>query len=340
MSKVRMTGDLPRVDRALLQRFALLHDDDGIVTVLAARGVTGATEIRTALRRGGATLSALADEAAALAGPHLTGAAHGLVAALSSGDLYRFQLPQPVATLVTVGSQADVVPIARAFDGERPVGIVDARLDRVRIAEAADGEAHELEGIALSATGDWTEYRGPARANPLRAGESSSQRERYDRRVRVQRSRAIEDAQRRVAHLARERHWCALVVGGDPHATGGFVSDPELPPRIHVETHLPEWESAGRLVHDLADELAHARRRPVAVLTATAHVHPAAFAVGPEAVRAAIDDGRASVVVVDEPVLDRVGEVARHALAHELDVLFADGGLAELEGVFCPLHGA
>lgn len=330
---------LPRLDKTLLQRLATLRDDHGVVTVLAARGATSEAEIRTTLRRGGATLSALADEAAALANPRLEGPAHGLVAALSTGEMFRFQLPLPVAILVTVGSHADIAPIARALDGARPVGIVDARLDRLRIVEAADGEAHELEGTAFSAaTGDWSEFRGPARANPARAYQSSSQRERYDRRVRVQRSRSLKDAGRRISELARERHWRALVIAGDPHVTGDLA--PELPALFRIQTHLPAWESAGQLVRDLAHELDDARRSPILKLTAAAHARPAAFAIGPEAVRAAIDDGRAFAVIMDGPALDReLGEVTCHALAHNLDVFFADGQLGDLKGVICALHG-
>ena len=338
MEKVTI-GDLPRLDQAMLQRFAALHDDHGVLTVLADRGAAAETEIRATLRRGGPALSALSDVAAALADPRLEGVAHGLVAALSGGDVFRFELPQPVATLVTVASRADVVPLARSFAGGRPVGIVDVRHDRVRIAEAADGDARELEGIELSVTGDWTEYRGPARASPARAVESSSQRERYDRRIRVQQSRALADVRRRVGVLARERHWCALVIGGDAHVTGDFVSEPGLP-ALHVETHLPAWESAGQLVRHLARELAEARRRPAAVLAATAHVHPAAFAAGPEAVRGAIDEGRASAVVVEEPLADDVEDVVRLALAHALDVSFAESVPGGLGGVVCAVHGA
>lgn len=328
-----------RLDSALLQRLAALRDEHGVVTVLAARGETSEEQIRTALRREGPAANALADEAAALADPRLAGPARGLVAALSGGEHHRFLLPQPVATLVTVASQADVVPIARAFDAGRPVGIIDARLERLRVIEAAHGETRELEPAALSAAVDWTEFRGPARANPARAYESSSQRERYDRRVRVQRSRALKAAGQRISVLARERDWLALVLAGDARVTAEL--GPELPSPYRMETHLADWESAGRLVHDLERELAAARRAPIAALTADAHAHPRAYAAGAEAVRAAIDDGQATRVVIDDRALDREnGEVARHALARKLDVFFADGGLDDLGGIICTLHGA
>ena len=328
-----------QLDRELLQRLALLRDDHGVATVLAARGDAAETEIRAALRHGGPPLSALADEAAALADPRLPGAAHGLVATLSNGEIFRFALPCEVSTLVTVASRADVIPIARAFGEGRPVGIVDARLDRVRIAESAGGRACELEGREFSLKGDWTEYRGPARASPARAFESSSQRERYDKRTRALRARALEEARLRITQLARTRHWCALVIGGDAHATEALVLEPS-PPVLRVPEHLPAWESAGQLADHLAAELAGARSRAATVLAATAHVHPRSFAVGPEAVQAAIAEGRATVVVVEEPLLAEVEEVVRDALAHDLDVRFADRGPAGLEGVFCALHGA
>jgi Bacterial archaeo-eukaryotic release factor family 10 len=328
----------PRLDRVFLQRLACLRDGGGVATVLAARGAAAEEEIRATLRRGGPALSALADEAATLADPRLEGPAHGLVAALSSGEVHRFRLPQQVTTLVAVGSEADIVPIARAFDGARAVGIVDARLDRLRIVEAAHGETRELEGDALASPVDWSEFRGPVRANPLRAVESSSQRERYERRTRVQRSRALKEAGRHVSDLARARGWHVLVIAGDPHVTRELAR--ELPSPYLIPRHLPAWESAGRLVHDLERELGDARRGPAAALSADAHEHRGAYAIGAKAVRAAIENGRAVVVVVDTPALGpESGEVVGRALAHELDVLFADGRLSDLQGVICSLHG-
>ena len=333
-----LVNPLPHLDGALLRRLAGLHDDQGVVTVLAARGDASATEIRSTLRRVGPELYTLAEEAAALADPHLEGAAHGFVATRSTHETLRFTLAQPVKTLVTVASQVDLVPVARAFDATRPVGIVDARLDHVRIVEASDGDALELKGTVLSTAHDWTEYRGPSRANPLREQESSSQRERYDRRIAVQRARGLVSAAEWIGKLARERRWCAIVIGGDAHATGDLAA--RLPAAMRIDRHLPAWESAGALVRALASELDAARRHATAASVEAALTRPAAFAIGVEAVRAAVADGRAHSVAVDGQGLDReLEDLVRHCLGHGLEVVFADGLPAELGSVICELHG-
>ena len=331
---------LPYVDATLLQRLARMRDGGGVVTVLAARGEASETEIRSTLRRTGEVARALAEEAAALANPHLDGPAHGIVAALSTDEVYRFTMPRPVETLVTFASRPDVVPIARAHDAARPVGIVDARLERVRIVESVNGQAHELEGTSLASAHDWTEFSGPARANPLRGIESSVQTERYDRRVRVQRTRALTDAARHISELARQRSWRAIMIAGDPHVTGDLAA--KLPSGMRVDRHLPEWESAGKLVVELAGELDAARQQATATRTAVAHARPLAFAIGAVAGRSAIDDGRARATIVDGSSLEaeELGAIVRHSLAHEVDVFFADGHLGNLAGVVCELHGA
>jgi Bacterial archaeo-eukaryotic release factor family 10 len=333
-----LVNPLPHLDGALLRRLAGLHDDEGVVTVIAARGDASATEIRSTLRRVGPELYALAEEAAILADPHLEGAAHGFVATRSTHETLRFTLAQPAATLVTVASHVDLAPLARALDASRPVGIVDARLDHVRVVEASDGDAIELEGTVLSTAHDWTEYRGPSRANPLRGQESSSQRERYDRRIDVQRARGLVAAAGRIGKLARERHWRALVIGGDAHATGELAA--RLPAAMRIDHHLPAWDSARELAREVAGQLDDARRHATAASVEAARARPAAFGIGVDGVRAAVTDGRAHAVVVDGRALDgEVEGLLRHCLGHGLDVAFADGLPAELGGVICELHG-
>src|SRR6185437_5374270 len=111
-------------------------------------------------------------------------AAWGRVKALSSAEQYEFTLPGPTETLVQIAPTAAMVPIARAFDVARPVGVVDVHLDKARIVEVG-AELRELAHVSLVPRGraDWVELKGPAAPNALRGSRSSPQRERFQHRV-------------------------------------------------------------------------------------------------------------------------------------------------------------
>jgi hypothetical protein len=329
-----------RLDAAALARLADARDDVGMLTVIAGRGEESAEEIRTVLvrHRRDFALGDLPETAAALCDSRGPGPAHALVAALSTGEAEVFMLPAPAATRVLIAPRVDLEPLARALDEARRVGVVDVRRDGVRVVECGAG-GEEVEDLEFELEGDWTELRGSTRANPLRAYESMSQRDRYEHRIDAQRARELAQADRELRALARRRGWAATLVAGDPELAEIVAG--ELPGALRVGRRLAAWESAGALAHELRDELAGARRDVVLAIVAEAEARPHGFATGAHGVASAIADGRAREVIVDPATLgDATDDVLRPALAASLPVRFADGVLAGRHGALCALTGA
>ncbi len=330
------------LDAPFLAHLAGLTDPIGVLTVLATPDDASAHEIRTVLHRHRRDLPIpenLVEEAAAITDNRQRGLAHGFVACIGGGDRFHFTLPARVATVITIGGSAELVDIARAVDAGRALGLIDVGLEGIRTVECADGTATELAPITLATRGDWHEMRGPARAQPQRSYESSSQRDQYERRVEAHRSREVADAARAIGDTARRRGWHGVLVGGDPrHArqlagavTGSFV----------LERHLPPWRSAAAVAIDVAPELAAVRHAEAARLIEAARARPAGFARGRRPVLAALTAGRATRVIVDgEALADHLDEVVRAALAERATVHFADGELGDLDAVVCELHGS
>ena len=331
---------LERLDAALLAEVASMQDEVGVLTVVAARGEMAAIEIRSSVHRHRETfagLEHLLPDAVAVADGRLEGVAHAFVAALSTGVQHSFALPAPVETLVAVEGRSEIMPIARAVAAALPVGIVDVGQDGVRLIEAGRDGAHELPAIPFEVGGDWSEFQGPAHAQPLRGTESSSQRELFQRRLGDQRSREVVHAAVKIARLAKEHGWATTLVAGDPHLT------PRLVPGLHsvfeIERRLPAWETAGALLAEIADELATARRAVITARLDELREQPHRFATGILHARQAIEAGATTEVLVDELSLGaNADDVVRTALAHRIAVHFADGDLTAAHGVACRLH--
>jgi hypothetical protein len=331
---------LERLDAGLLAEVASMQDEMGVLTVVAARGETAAIEIRSSVHRHRHTfaeLKHLLPDAVAIADDRLDGVAHAFVAALSTGVRHSFALPAPVETLVAVGGRSEIMPIARAVAAALPVGIVDVGRDGIRLIETGTDGTHELPAIPFEVGGDWSEFQGPAHAQPLRGTESSSQRDLFERRLGDQRSREVVHAAVKIARLAKEHGWATTLVAGDPHLTPRLV--PGLHAAFEIERRLPAWESAGALTTEIADELAAARRAVIDAELGELRDQPLRFATGILSARRAIEQGSTAAILVDEPSLGaNADDLVRTALAHRVGVQFADGHLTGAHGVACRLH--
>jgi hypothetical protein len=330
---------VPRLDQDTLARVAGLGDEGGILTVLAPFGRTGANQVRellSHLERDGFPEPGL-DDVAAPGGPR-AGQAFGRVLALSTRERYEFTLTTLSEPVVEIGPNAIVVPIARAFDATRPVGIVDVHSDRARIVEVG-AEWLELAHVTLDPQGiaDWVELKGPAAPNPQRASRSVPQRERFERRLAANRARTVRGLGDPIGRLARRRGWRSVVLAGDPSLT--HVIAPPVTAVMRVDRPFPEWQTAADLAEHVRPVLVHARELAVATLAEAALARPRGFARGAMAVRGAVGEGRARTIVAEGPLTDRrAAEAIRLALAQRLPVLFSNDQLMD-HGLVCELHG-
>jgi hypothetical protein len=334
------TRALPWLDLALLARLAGIHDDAGVLTVIADGRPAAATARREGLDRLGQRPSlTLARDAVEALLDSRPGRTYGLVAPLSSGTLFEFALATPMPAVFEIADTARIVPIARAFDATRPVGIVDVHRDHARILEAGTGGL-ELAHVSLVPTGesDWAEWKAPAAANPLRSYRSSPQRGRFESRVAANRARTLHELAGSVERIAHRRGWRSLVVAGEPELTRTI--DPRGVANARVNRALPEWRSTPDLIEALRDELDDARELAVVTLARAAQARPNGFARGIAATGEALDAGRARTIVVEGRLDDpNAADVVRRALVQRVPVLFGHGELTSLHGAICELHG-
>ena len=301
--------------------------------------IVGAAEVREGLRKleQDAPFVAPHGDAGALSGSR-RGPAYGRVTALSSGEQYEFMLPGPTETLVQIARTATMIPIARAFDAARPVGLVDVHLDQALVIEAG-AEFRELAHVALEPRqqADWVELKGPAAPNPLRGSRSSPQRERFAHRVDANRRRTLRGLSETLGRVARRRGWRSIVLAGDPALTR--VIEPNVTSILRVDRPFPEWRPSADLAEHLRPVLAHARELAVATIAEAARLRPHGFARGLAATTEALRNGRARCIVAEGPLTDpRAAEIVRLAVGSRLPVLFANDQLMD-HGIVCELHG-
>jgi hypothetical protein len=332
--------DLRLLDQALLRQLAGMSDPLGVATVLAGSDAGSAIALRARLDRLAETVDdARASEAlASLATPHAV-PAWGAAVALSTGVRVDFALPESVPFVAEIAPAVRLIPIARAYDAHRPVGVVDVHLDHARIIEAA------VQPVALSEVpllparrSTWAEHDAPAAANPQRGYRRSPQRGRYEHRVAANRERTLRELSTSLGQLARRRGWRSLLVAGEPDLTRELL--PRHPAVLRLNRALPAWRSPDGVLDGLQQALAEARELAVASLSEAAETRPRGFARGLAASAEALAQRRARALVLDGPLDDPIAEtLVRDALAQRVPVLFAHGELWALHGAICELHG-
>jgi hypothetical protein len=230
--------------RDALEKIANLHDLVGIVSVYVDAGPiategreASAVEVRNAVRsleranaldREGqqaltARLAALEPELDELLSPRGTGRGRALFAQIRGNDVHRIALQLPLTTAVSVGERASLRPLLVALDEGRPAGLVLLSRSEVRTLELAMGAGSDVarRPIELDSE-DWREMRGPADPKPLKGQESSSQDDRFARRLDEQLRHLLEPEAEHVAALATKRDWDVLVLAGDPELVAPF----------------------------------------------------------------------------------------------------------------------
>ena len=131
-------------------------------------------------------------------------------------DRYILQVPVR-ESLVAFGDQPVIAPLIEVLDHSRPVGVVLASGERVRLLHWAHGtideageEVFDLEG------GGWRPYRGPSSSTPGRGGRSGTTHvEQVEARMEEHRDRFFAEAAQATAQRLDELGWDRVVVAAE-----------------------------------------------------------------------------------------------------------------------------
>ncbi len=131
-------------------------------------------------------------------------------------DRYILQVPVR-ESLVAFGDQPVIAPLIEVLDHSRPIGVVLASGERVRLLHWAHGtideageEVFDLEG------GGWRPYRGPSSSTPGRGGRSGTTHvEQVEARMEEHRDRFFAEAAQATAQRLDELGWVRVVVAAE-----------------------------------------------------------------------------------------------------------------------------
>ncbi|WP_217914180.1 VLRF1 family aeRF1-type release factor [Miltoncostaea marina] len=289
-------------------------------------------ELREAIRRTEAhdrwtavhaALDRLEPRIAALADPAAPGRGRALFAPLSGGPAEELAVQVPLATTVVLDRRAHLGPLLRAMDEARPTGVVNVSREAIRVVDLRMGAAEEVEELELDIdTSTWRRKAGTPGSNPAATAaggagpgggpstgsmyqqSGTAQRDRFERKLEDHQVRFVAGAADDVLRIAVERGWERMVVIGDPRLTGPLVEAvPETAPleALAVEGTF-EWQRPAQLAEAIAPALTEHHRRRELELVERALAGAAAGgrgATGPEAVGAALVEGRVEVLLIE-----------------------------------------
>lgn len=210
-------------------------------------------------------------------------------------------LQQSLPTRVVLEDRPYVLPLVAALERGRPAGIVTVSRDGLRAVELAFGVAAEVAAIDIAAeTEDWRELKGPTAGNPARARQTFPQRDRFEHRLADVVERAVEAHALELGELARDRTWEHVLVAGDPRLTAPLAA--ALAAAGHEAEAVPRVVAgdAAAVADALRGELASAREARLRALAARVREEAGEAGLGLRATLAALNEGRAAVLVLDE----------------------------------------
>jgi hypothetical protein len=168
----------------------------------------------------------LDDALAELLDPRTSGRGRALFVPISGDDEILVMAQVPFTDLVRLGDAPVVGPLVVALDRHRPVGVAAVHRQGLYVAEHRLGEIEEVSGASFWIdTEDWREMKGPAGANPALPQQSSSQTDKFDRRVDEHIARRLREMAGAVQSAAAERAWDSMFLVGDPRLTAVLRSE-------------------------------------------------------------------------------------------------------------------
>jgi hypothetical protein len=142
-----------------------------------------------------------------------------LFAAIERGEVRRIDVHAVLPSLVTVATQALVLPLVAARQAGQPAGVAELSWTEVVLSEWEFGVLGELETIALGV--DLAGEPGRPMTNPS-VPQSFPERDRFDTGVGARVLTRIREVGTVVAREAKARGWDVVVVDGVPRFVEAF----------------------------------------------------------------------------------------------------------------------
>ena len=216
-----------------------------------------------------------------------------------------FQIPVR-EDLVALEAGAVIWPMVDVLDRGQRTGLVLVSRDHIRMLEWDDGHAKDLEESTYDLElGDWRDYRGSARPNPSRGGQSVSNISAYEDRVTEWTARFIKDASHAVAESAAELKMDRLLIAAEGDLCSQFID--ALPKNIQdlvvarVSTNLIDM-TAAEVAEHLDPHMRDAWLKHVNEIgdQALDRIHAGGRAAGgPDETLLALAEGRVEHLLVD-----------------------------------------
>jgi Bacterial archaeo-eukaryotic release factor family 10 len=146
-------------------------------------------------------------------------------------------------------------PFLELLDDGAPVGVAIVSAERIALSEWALGFLEKIEDRELGVSrSEWHERKAPASDPSRGTAVSASGHDQHGQRLEANRRRFLHESASRVAKLAAERGWRALLLFGEAARRGEF--ERALPHQLEVFT----AEAANLLNEERATVLEHVER--------------------------------------------------------------------------------
>ncbi|GAA4909051.1 hypothetical protein LX16_2946 [Stackebrandtia albiflava] len=229
------------------------------------------------------------------------GLGRALFAPLSADEVYRISVQQDLGDRVVCDDTGYVRPLLSAWAAGAPAGVAVAAGEGLRILEVEFGRGEELATLEYDdPSGEWREMRGPARNNPMRSQQSSSQTDLFDSKRAAHLKRFLATGHESLRRFAEERDWGFLVLAGEPQLRDAVVERlaSGFGPQIVISTQVLGQTTPAQVADMVADDLATARRdRDLGLVNRIEETKLSTR--GLDQTLAAVQDGRAELVVMD-----------------------------------------
>lgn len=284
-----MNAPLEALGTDLVLAIAALRDPVGVLSVYAdarpelgtGRQSVAGLAVRTAIselrarahEEGPRERAALIDQGLDAATPaietmldaHAPGIGRALFAGLSGTTAHRIAVQLPFQNRVTLAAMPSVRPLVGALDAGRPAGIAVVSRSGIRVLEWHLGETRDIARFTLEPDTDrWRRMVGPADAGPQMSRESSTQEDRFLRRLEQKRTELASALGPDLGDLADNHGWDRLLVVGDERLTTPLAD--ALPRGDHLEVlrarfRPGDWVSSTEVGLELVPDLEEARER-------------------------------------------------------------------------------
>jgi hypothetical protein len=231
---------------------------------------------------------------------------------LSDGDAIEVTVQAPWPTTVRVEDRPYIVPLLHGLDRNGPVGVVAVSADEVRVLEVSGGLIEDVHRIDVRPlTDDWRRMKGPAAANPVRAQQTASQHDRYERRDRAVRRQDLGECAGHVLELGRKRGWRRAVVAGDPRyaeVIADAIRGADLPVITDARVLTGAPAAIYDMIGDVLDQAEREERECLADRVRSAAAADAAAVTDLAQTRAALEGGRVHHLLVEDGSDEAVAE--------------------------------